>query len=68
MDNDKLITIDITYIPNIDNITNLEKYALTKADIMLVSFNHTNWNLYTYSSSKSLSKVFTPTPLLYTYQ
>lgn len=45
IDNDKLITIYITYISNTDNITNLEKYVLTKPHIMLVSFNHTNWNL-----------------------
>lgn len=45
MDNGKLITIDIIYIPNANNVTTLEKYTLTKPHIMLVLLKHTNWNL-----------------------
>ncbi len=42
MDNEKLITIDIIYISNTDNVTNLRKYTLTKPHIKLVLFNQTN--------------------------
>jgi len=47
MDNEKLITIDIIYISNTDNVTNLRKYTLTKPHIKLVLFNQTNTLYFT---------------------
>lgn len=39
MDNWKFINIDIFYKFNMDNVTNLGKYALTKPHFKLVLFN-----------------------------